>query len=181
MDKEIHTSTSTFWKVIRGWEWFSHRKPQWCMWFVNGKGLLSGVKGVFLATYFLSNYWEVTVCEEILLTNYQCKVSANSLVLALQNEWTLNWAIVFTHVYDSSGTGSMATSWDLWQEWTVHFIFKNHPPEKKKIQDTSAAMLFQSGVNSDWDVTIQCRAFYKYWMLEDEDKGEKPRPVGRKQ
>lgn len=51
------------------------------MWFVKDKGLLSWVKGVLLETYFLSNHWEVTIYEEFVLTNYQCKVSANPLVL----------------------------------------------------------------------------------------------------
>lgn len=69
----------------------------------------------------------------------------------------------------------MATSWDLWKEWAVQLIFKNHPPEKKKIQDTGAAMLFQAAVNLDWDVTIQCRALsinIECWKMKTKEKSQ---------
>lgn len=59
------------------------------MWFVKDKGLLSWEKGVLLTTYFLSNHREATVYEELLLTDYYCKASANPRVLALQNEQAL--------------------------------------------------------------------------------------------
>lgn len=61
------------------------------------------------------------------------------------------------------------------------FIFKIQPPHKK-IQEASTVMLFQAAVNLRLGCYISVQSsFHKYWMLEDKDKGQKPRPVGRKQ
>lgn len=147
------------------------------MWFVKDKSLLSWEKGV---TYFLSNHWELTVYEEFLLTIHQCKVSANSSVLALQNEWTLNrWVIVFTRVW-------------LWWDWKHGHMLRFVERVDSSIHTKKPSTWEQENTGLLLPCYFSCElrlgcynsmqsSFYKHWMLEDEDKGEQPRPVGRKQ
>lgn len=55
------------------------------------------------------------------------------------------------------------------------FIFKNQPPEYKKIQEASTVMLFQAAVNLDRDVTIQCRALsitIECWKIKTKEKSQ---------